>query len=246
MLEKQNDEIEIDLKEILIILISKLWIIILVTVIIAMLAFFVTKYAMSPLYESQTKVYVLSKQDKTNITYTDLQLGSQLTKDYQELIISRPVLESVIDILGLNENYESLKENISVEILADTRIISITVTDKDPYVAMNIANETRKSAAEQIKMVMDIQAVNIVEEANLPIVPSSPSILKNTIISGIIGMFFIISIILVRYFLDDTIKNSEDIERRLSLSTLASIPINEKNKKNKNIKGKKMIGRGKM
>ena len=72
---------------------------------------------------------------------------------------------------------------------------------------------------------MDIDAVNIVESANMPTEKSGPSYFKWTIIGGVIGGVIICAIILIKYLLDDTIKTSEDIERYLGLSTLASIPI---------------------
>ena len=58
---------------------------------------------MTPTYQSVTKIYILNKQDSssTNVTYNDLQVGTQLVKDYSELIKSRFVLEAVIEQLDL-------------------------------------------------------------------------------------------------------------------------------------------------
>ena len=64
---------------------------------------------------------------------------------------------------------------VSVSTPEDTRIIAITVTDTDPVRAMEIANAVREAASEHILNVMDIQAVNVVETANLPTGPSGPN-----------------------------------------------------------------------
>ena len=105
--------------------------------------------------------------------------------------------------------------------------MAITVSDYDPVVAMNIANAIRESASAHIRNVMDIDAVNIVESANMPKKKSSPSYFKWTVIGGVIGGIAICAIILIGYLMDDTIKTSEDVERFLGLSTLGLIPLIE-------------------
>ena len=78
-----------------------------------MAAFLVTVAFMTPLYTSETKIYVLSRQDQQgNVTYSDLQIGSQLTKDYMELVKTKPVLSQVITETGLNETTEELAKRI--------------------------------------------------------------------------------------------------------------------------------------
>ena len=68
-------------------------------------------------------------------------MGTQLTKDYAELINSRYVLENVIDQLSLTDmEYEDLLEQVSVHTPTDTRIVSITVEHTDPVLAMDIAD----------------------------------------------------------------------------------------------------------
>lgn len=75
---------------------------------------------------------------------------------------------------------------------------------------------------------MDIEAVNVVETANLPMEKAGPGILKWTLIGGLIGAFMVMAVVLVFYFLDDTIKTSDDVEKYLGLSTLALIPLDSR------------------
>lgn len=228
----ESDVIEIDLQEIFMVLLHHLWEIILVGIVCAGIGFVLSSYVVSPTYDSTTKIYILNRQSDTTITYSDVQLGSQLTKDYAQLVQSRYVLEQVIENLGLvNENYESLLNKISVTTPTDTRILSITVTDQNPMDAMNIANEIREVSAVHIKNVMDIEAVNVVETANFPDKKAGPSIMKWTVLCGAAGVFLLALILVLVFILDDTIKTSEDIEKYLGLSTLAMIPITGKDKK---------------
>lgn len=222
--QRVDDEIEIDLLEIFGVLLSRIWLILGIGLFAALVCFVVSKFVLIPYYDSTTKIYILNKTDNAAVTYNDVQMGTQLTKDYAELINSRYVLEEVIKELSLEEDYQKLLKKVSVNTPADTRIVSITVEDEDPVQAMNTANCIREVASEHIQNVMDIEAVNVVETANMPVEKAGPSVVKWTIIGGAVGIFLICAVILIRYLLDDTIKSSEDVEKYLGLSTLALIP----------------------
>ena len=238
-----NDEVEIDLGEVFHLLLSKLGVIILSGIVFCLAAVMGTMLLITPKYESTTKIVVLSKQDSSTLTNQDIQTSTSLTKDYAELINSRYVLEAVIQELGLNMEYKDLLKKIDVTTPSDTRIVSITVEDHDPVQAMNIANSVRENASTHIQNVMDIDAVNVAETANMPTEKASPGCSKWALIGGLLGCLGISAIILIRYLMDDTIKSSDDIEKYLGLSTLALIPmkedeVNSKKKKKKHKQSK--------
>lgn len=223
----KNEEIEINLGEIFAVLLHKIWIIILASVVCGAVAFLYSFFIITPQYESTTKVYILNKQSGSSVTYSDVQLSSTLSKDYEQLVTSRYVIEGVISKLNLDDTYEELAARVSASNTDETRIIAITVTDPDPEQAQKIANAVRDLAAQHITQVMDIEAVNVVDNANLPDSPVSPSVPKWTLIGVAIGMIISIAVIIIQHLLDDSIKSSEDIEKYLGISTLAVIPMNE-------------------
>lgn len=229
MEQKYDDEIEIDLMEIFMLLLHYIWVIVIAAVIVGGAAFAFSKFVITPTYESTTRILVLNRQDSSggNVTYSDLQLGTSLTKDYPELIQSRYVVENVIEMFELDTTYESFIKKIRVSTKSDSRIIDITITDPDPELAKEIADALRDIAAERIVEVTDIQAVNKVDDANLPTRPSDPSVMKWTMIGFLLGGFLAAAVVLVRFLLDDTIKSSEDIEKYLHLSTLGLIPLGQ-------------------
>jgi capsular polysaccharide biosynthesis protein len=234
-----NEEVEIDLGEIFHLLISRLGIIILSGIIFGLVSIVGTTLLITPQYTSTTKMYVISKQDNSTLTSSDMQMSTYITKDYAEMITSRAVTESVIAQLGLDMTHEQLLKKISVDTSTDTRIVAINVTDEDPYVAAQIANAVRDKAAEHIQQVMDIDAVNVVDTANIPSEKASPSVSKNALIGGFLGVFLAVAIIIVVYLTNDTVKTAEDVERYLHLSVLGSIPLMEKEKKSKKQKTRK-------
>lgn len=239
----KNDEMEIDLMEIAGVILSKLWIIILSGITAALVFIVVTMLFITPQYESTTKMYVLSQQDNNTLTSSDMQTSLSLTKDYAELIKSRTVTEGVIAQLNLDMTDKQLLQKISVGTSSDTRILSITVTDEDPYQACQIANAVRDVAANHIQNVMNIDAVNIVETANIPNEKASPSLAKNAVMGGLLGVILATAIILLVYLTNDTIKSQEDVEKYLQLSVLGTIPLMEMEKKSR--KQKKGKGRKK-
>lgn len=216
----------IDLLDLCKSVLKKLHLIILAGVLMALAAVLVTKLFVTPMYTSTTKMYVLSKQDSNSaVTSGDLQVGSQLIKDYVELVKSRSVMEQVINILGLDMEPDKLSDAITVSNSADTRILSISVKNANPKLAKQLADTVREVASVQIKDITYADSVNTVEEGNLPKKPSSPNTMKNGVLGGFLGMFLALGIIILLYVLDDTIKTAEDVERYLDLTVLSSIPI---------------------
>ncbi len=240
-----KDEVEIDIKEIVFILLSRIWFIVLAGITVGLMFLIVSKFIITPEYSSTTKIYVLSKENKNDsLTVTDLQMGSQLTKDYVELVKSRTVLTQVISELGLDMGTGELSGMITVETPSDSRIINITVTNPDAYLAKDIANYVRSVAAEHICSVMDLEAVNVVDEADISTSPSSPNVAKNTIIGTLIGVVIAMAVIVISYLADDTIKTPDEVERYMGVSVLSSIPVlesEEKGKKKKKKKKKKSV-----
>ena len=97
--------------------------------------------------------------------------------------------------------------------------------DANPERARIIADAVRDVAALQIQSVMDIEAVNVVDVANLPTSPSKPSKKKFTLIGFAIGVVIMAGILTLRFYFDDSIKTSEDVEKYLGMTTLAMIPL---------------------
>ena len=228
-------EIEIDLRDLFIGLMQNIWSIMLSACIGALIAFLLCTMVISKKYVSTTKIYAINKQNEATLTYSDLQTGSQLSKDYAALVTSRTVTSKVIAQLDLQNTYpdmakitpDALAKMISVDVQTDTRIISISVTDTIPTRAQDIANAVRVAASEHIYNVMDIEAVNIVDYANLPEGAKSPNTKKSIVLGFMLGFILAAGIVILIRIMDDTIKTSDDVERYLGLSVLGSIPYDD-------------------
>ncbi len=236
----RNDIIEINLGELFSVIFSRFFLIISAAIFFGLSGLFLSKFVLHPIYESTTKIYILNKEENQTVTYSDVQISTQLTQDYAELIKSRYVLEEVIQRLNLIDvTYDDLSDVLKVDTPSDTRIVAITVKDEDPLMAMKIANCIREVASEHITNVMDIDAINVAETANVPTKKSSPSVAKWTVIAAFLGAVAVSFFVVLGYLLDDTIKSNDDVERYLGLSTLALIPLTSDEQDKKKSKKRK-------
>ena len=231
--DRDADVMTIDLVEVFQVIRHWLWLIVLVALACGTAAYAFSKFVLPEEFESTTKIYVLDKSGaggtNSQSTYSDLQVGMQLTKDYVELIKSRTVLEAVMKDNHLDQTYtyEQFAEMVNVQTPADTRIVTITVTNHDPALAQKLADDIRKRSGELIIKTMQIDAVNTYEKANYPDRKSAPSCGRWAVVAALIGALAVSAVVIARYLLDDTIKTSDDVEKYLGLSNLALIPFDE-------------------
>lgn len=223
---QEKDLIQLDIM----LLLRRIWekkvLIVLVTLIFTAVSLAVSIFLVTPKYSSTTKVYVVNqtKDEKKAITTQDVQLGSLLVKDYKEIILSNRVMEEVADKSGTNLTAKELAKKVSVEAPKDTRIISITVQDKDPQVASELANTVKEVSADQIKEVTKIDDVTTLEEAKAANSPSSPNIPRNGILATALGFILAVAGVVLFELLDDRIKRAEDIEETMGLVLLGVVP----------------------
>lgn len=220
-LEQQQDELEIDLKELFFELLGHWKTLALSTVLVAAIVMVVSKFILVPQYESTASLYVLSN---SITSIADIQIGTSLTQDYLVVVNGRPVLEQVIENLDLKENYISLGSKITLNNPADSRILEITVRDKDPDHAKAIADEMANVASDYISIKMDQSAPTIIQNGYADGKPVSPNIIKNTIIGALAGFLLAAAVVIITYLLNDTIMTGEDVEKKLGMNLLGSLP----------------------
>lgn len=225
-MNNQEETVEIDLLEILYLLGRRIWSILAVGVAVGLIAGLVTHYGIEEKYSSTSKLYILSTS--TSLTsLADIQVGTSLTKDYIQLVQSRPVVEEVISNLNLNRGYEEVLRQMTFSNPSDTRILVMTAEDPDPVLAKDIVDEFAKVARTNISTIMKTEEPSVVELGYITNRPVSPNLLKNVIIGVLLGIFVMSAIVVVIYMVDDSVKTSDDIEKYLGLNTLTSIPLLE-------------------
>ena len=220
----QEGEMEIDLLELLLYYRDRLLRIILGFLAGATIAALITYYLITPVYTATAKMYMVSSSTQSVIDLTDLNIGQSLSKDYVELLKTRPIIEDVIEEQGLDYKYNELLSMLNMAIVADTRIIAIRATSEDPEEAMHIANALADKGVKELPKLMETPQPHIAEYAIIPVNPSSPSLSRNVMIGAMIGMIIMLGIFLIRFIMDDTFKSADDIEREFGVIPLTVIP----------------------
>lgn len=238
-----DDEMEIDLREIFYALKKRIFMILAVGLLCGCLSCVYTKFFMTPVYTSTSSMLVLTKET-TLSSLADLQMGSQLTKDYTVLTTSREVLQKVIENQELNISYKALKSCITLDNPTDTRILNVSVTYPDAEKAKAIVDELANVASSYIGDKMEVIPPKIIEDGEIPTVQTSPSMSKNTMLGLLAGLILSAGIVVVITIMNDSIKTEDDIEKYLGISTLAVVPDRKdyigkkkKSKKKKSSKG---------
>ena len=223
---KEQNTMEIDVFQLLNTLWKRKLIIALVAIVTGTVAFAYSKFIIKPEYTSTTRIYVVNRNqgDKPGLTNQDLQAGSYLVKDYREIILSQDVLEKVVTDLKLNMSTKGLASKIQVTVPVDTRIVSISVKDKQPEEASRISNSLREVAAQKIINVTRVSDVTTLEEARPATSPSSPNIRRNTLIGFLGGLGVVVVVVLLVELLDVRVKRPEDIEDVMQIPLLGVIP----------------------
>ena len=223
---KEQNMMEIDVFQLLKILWKRKFLIALVAIVTGVVTFAYSSFIVKPEYTSTTRIYVVNRNqgDKSGPTNQDLQAGSYLVKDYREIILSQDVLEKVATDLKLDLPSKGLASKIKVTVPADTRIVSISVTDRAPEEASRIANSLREVAAQKIISVTRVSDVTTLEEARPATSPSSPNIRRNTMIGFLAGAVVMIATVILIELLDTRVKRPEDIEDVMQIALLGVVP----------------------
>ncbi len=222
--DNYDDYIEIDLIEVFYAILSHWSVILLTTVGLATLAYCYGRFVVTPVYSSNSALYVLSKS--TSITsMADIQVGANLTNDYMVVIKGRPVLEQVIENLGLDMNYDTLTNKVSVKNESNTRILTISVRDSDIKMAKIIADEIANVSSSFISEKMDQDPPTILQYGYTDTKRVNRSPNSYALIGAFLGLIISAGIIVLIYLLNDKIMTPEDLEKRTGLNTLATLPM---------------------
>lgn len=221
-----NEENEvIDLTEILSAVRQHLLELIFVTLAAALVGFTVSKFLMTPKYDSSALMIVNTRQDvNANVTSDQINSATKLVSTYSIIIKSDTVLQQVIDNLGLNLTYAQLNKRVTVAAVDDTQVMKITVQSDSPEWARQVCEQIITVAPDVIKEAVEAGSVKVISNASLATEPVSPNIKKNTMLAAAVGFVLVIGIIVLQVLLDNKINTEEDVTKYLDMTVLGVIP----------------------
>lgn len=215
----------IDLLELFYDLLSKWYLILLGMVLGGMLMGYYAAYKLTPDYIATSKLYIMGTQG--NNIAVDLQVGSELTMDYQEVFRTWEVHQMVNEELGTNYDYFVLQSMISVTNPEDTRVLYIRARHPDAQTAADIANAYASAAKRFIVQTMHTDEPATFSLALVPSLPSGVGVRDYVIRGALLGMVLVGGLLVLVFLLDTRPKSPGDIRRYANIPTLAVIPENQ-------------------
>ena len=215
---------EIDLKELLEFFKEKISLLLVIVIGVCLVGCVYGLFIQKPMYRSYTTVILGSDGNNTSsITQSDITLNKNLVNTYAEIVISKRVLNQVIDELKLDMSYESLKDKINVTALNNTEIIKITVNDRNAIQAKNIANVTANYFSKEVVELYNMNNVNILDSATEASSPYNINVVKQFVIYLVIGCVLGAGVLFIIFYFDRTIKSVEQVEQKIKLPILGSV-----------------------
>ena len=225
--EDSRQEYFISLVDLLQVVWRRLWIIILMTFVLAgsAMAFSLTR---TPMYEASITILVGQEQraDVPANLGSDVMGLQQLTRTVADLVDTRPIAETVIQDLGLRITPQEFIENMEVEQVPETQVVEVTYRDPDPEKAQTITNAIGKAFSDQVSEVStsaNAITATVWEEAASPKTPVSHTPLRNGIIAAMLGCMLGLMLAFLLEYLDDSWRSPEEAERVSGVPTFGVI-----------------------
>ena len=223
---------DIDIKRILEIILSKKLLIVLILLFSILFGYAYSYYYKKPEYKSSVTILLVADENKTNkeLTQTDLNINNGLISTYSSIAKSTNVVQKTIENLELNMSASSLQKKVDAKQIDSTQFLKISVTNANPELAKNIANELANVFTQQIKEIYNLQNISIVDEAEVESTPCNVNHMKDIIMFAFAGLFLAMVSVVAIFMFDDTIKSEEDIEKNVKLKAIGTLPVDkEKN-----------------
>ncbi|MBQ2941473.1 MAG: hypothetical protein IJD97_04480 [Clostridia bacterium] len=243
---------EINIRQLFLIVLKKLPVILSVGLIFALITLFYTTFMVTPLYTSSAMLSIQASEnrgDYKSVTSADYTVSVELVSTISELIKNEACLAIVGKISQLDRYYSlsQLKSMVSLS-SKGTENFNINVSCPNPehslllvnafadvisdssFINGNIVNADEKDPNRgYIKKILKAGTVTLISGAkSVPISPSSPSPKKNTALGFIVGFILSAAFFIVKDAFTNKILTEEDIDALLpGLPALGSIPLIE-------------------
>ncbi len=180
------------------------WVIFIISVITTGSAAYLSYFYFPSVYSSETTIYVMKTPEEDtnpNSVYQDLLASDLLVKDYQEIVKSSIIIQTVKDELqgeipALEDmTIQQIKDKITVTVRPSTRLIVIGVEQNNPEAAAAIANKIAEVFQAKSQELLKINNVSIIDKAAIPLRPESPKPVQNmamSLLAGIVGSIVLI------------------------------------------------------
>ena len=216
---------ELDLRQILHIARRRWWIVVLLMLIAGVAAFTVSS-RQDEQYSASARVVVLAGQGAAGTEYNSLLASRSLAETYRLMIETGPVLERVIEEMGLPYDFDDLDDKVTTSVVGETQLIEVAVADTDPVEAARIATTIVEEFQAYITTQVDERIgaqVEVADPARIPTEPFAPRVLFWTLVGLVAGLVLAVGLVALLEFMDNTVKPDHNIQALTGAPVLATI-----------------------
>lgn len=221
-------ERSVDMVRLLRALAKRAWVIVLIAVLCAVLAFGYAKIFVTPTYRSSFTAYVnnrmTSAEGQANMTTGDISASRSLSYLYQEIIRSRSVLMDAAAKCGMQESYNTLTKNVTTSVATNAAIITVYVSAETPAEAEQLANAIAAVAPDHVARVVDGSSMRIVDYPIKPNVPFAPNSARYACMGFLIALLAGCAAVVLFDVIVDKVASAAEIEERYGIAVIGIIP----------------------
>lgn len=238
---------EMNVKDIVNLLLSRIKLIILITLLCTAAGFCVAKFVLPLQYTSSIKIYVknTAASNSDNVSYQDLTAAKSLAETYIVILNDTSVYEAVSDKLIADYDTKDLvnyftvakdddgkeyiptseiQDIVTISSVNNTEVLQVSCTCEVPRFAADICTYISDIAPDLITRVTQAGSVETISDAKIPTSPSGPNISLITIIGFVIGLAVSIILVIIMDYFDNAVTSGEDVKARFNVPILAEIP----------------------
>ncbi len=212
--------------------IKKRWkLIVLVTLVITLVSAVLSLFVITPKYESSTKLFIgkeSSEESSSEYTNGDIELYKNLMSTYAEVIQTKDLVSSALNENGMAIDVDKALENLTVNTTENTQVLEIKYISTDPYEADNMVKAILNQFVKRSKQLIPNESVHVIQQSQVSVNPVSPNILRNTVIAFLVGFVLSLCIVFLLEYLNDSLKNKDELEKILGTSVIGVISDEKK------------------
>lgn len=211
---------------------GRIWTLILVFVLVAVLAFSYCEFISTPVYGASASIIVtngavVSPDDTSSVNKvlgSDIQASLMLADSVVDMLKTPDIYKYVARKLGEDYDYKVLISHTSVSRRGeDTLFIDISYTDSDPQRAIKVANLFASASCDYVAEFISRTDPKIVSSADRAS-QVYPRTLRTTVLAGAFAAFVLYVVFVLIELLNNTVKNEEDFAARYAIPLLGTIP----------------------
>ncbi len=221
---------EIDIKRLVLEMLYKSWIMILAAIVFATSAYVYAKTKLTPRYTASASLYVNNyDSSKVNseikkVSSSDIYTAQTLVQTYLTFLSTDRVLDEVSVRLDNKYTSAQLRGMISANVMNETEIFMVSITNTDAEEAAKIVNIIADMAPEIIMNYIEGSSVKVVDYAKVPQTRSFP-VYRKYVVGGFVAGGGLAAVIVVLMFLfNSKISSEEDIQKLFTAPVIGKIP----------------------